>query len=120
MEITNPKVTQPKTYNKVVETIANGAIAFIGSGSSARVGYPNWSGLLETLVHEAVQVDPGKETLLNSIRNQGEFLSLASEVESILGSSHFYNRICELFGPTHPDFDDFHEELVKLPFEHIF
>ena len=114
------KNTQSMVYQRLVEAIAkNRAIAMVGAGSSIRVGFPNWTDLLERLSSEAVQIDPKCEEELNSLAHTNDYLVYAGKIKTILGPKVFASHLKEIFGPDKPKHDIFHETLVQLPFCHF-
>jgi len=56
-------ILKSDAYRRMVEAVASGAIALVGAGSSARIGYPAWKELIERLAQEARQADPDNPNL---------------------------------------------------------
>ncbi len=91
-------------------------IAMIGAGTSVRLGYPSWSGLLERLDAEA----------LAAVRDQApppagdypDMLWRAQEYRGRIGDARFGALLREIFRPTGRA-DAFLDDLVRLPFSHF-
>lgn len=94
-------------------------LGIIGAGSSARVGYPTWNQFLEKLEKEIRRSYPGMEQELESLASEPDLLWRAQEYRRLLGLDIYSAVIREQFGPEDGRFDEFHRELVLLPFSHI-
>lgn len=104
---------------QLAEAIATGnALAFVGAGSSKRVGYPSWSELLDHLEGLAIKVNPAAAARLQAIRTAYGLLR-AKNYKEILGEVVFRDEVARLFGPVTPQHDDFHEGIIRLPFRHV-
>ena len=105
---------------ELIELVASGeAVLMVGAGSSARVGYVTWNGLIEALEHLANGCGSG----LDQAR-KGDPLEYAEDIKShIRDRTHslrrYYNFLYELFKRKSPPCDDFHKMLVSLPFRGI-
>ncbi len=121
-EVFTPEERNENTERKreLIELIASGeAILIVGAGSSARVGYVTWKGLLKELEDLANECGAG----LNQER-KGDDLAYAEDIKS-----HIYNEmgdlgryhafLDELFKPKSLTYDEFHRLLVDLPFRGI-
>lgn len=105
-----------QTYRSLVEAIAGGAVLFVGAGSSFKVGYPIWGGLLAALEAAARKVDPAKVKAMEDANG----LLRASAYKKILGPDEYQRILRETFAPRTPPHDASHETLVRMPFRHIF
>ena len=119
MEIDNPKKTQPDIYNQLVNALAEDrCMAMVGAGSSMRMGYPSWNGLLELLSAQAAKIDSSRKDELSSLL-QDDPLVCADIIKAILGPGEYYSQLEKIFGPLTPEYDIFHELIVRLPFTHF-
>ncbi|MYC76472.1 hypothetical protein F4X10_11975 [Candidatus Poribacteria bacterium] len=104
----------------MIELVALGeAILMVGSGSSARVGYVTWNGLLEELEDLANRCGAGLDQTRKSDK-----LAYAKDIKSHIQNktgdlSRYYALLQNLFSPKDPPFEDFHKKLVSLPFRGI-
>jgi len=92
------------------------AVAFVGSGSSKRVGYPDWDELLSLMEGEIRTKDP---TFNGSFhREAGDTLWHAYKLKERLGEN-FYPFIKKTFEPKNNRHNAFHINLMSLSFQHI-
>lgn len=106
-----------QTYRSLVEVIAGGgAVLFVGAGSSRKVGYPMWGGLLSELEVAARKVDAAKVTEVEGV----DGLLRASTYKKVLGPDEYQRILRGTFAPRTPPHDASHETLVAMPFRHIF
>ena len=111
-----------KRGEELINLVASGeAILIVGAGSSRRVFYPDWQGLLEELEDLASKQGGFKP---NEGKRVNAFLAYAEEIKShILGKMCNLNRyhalLESLFSPKDPPCTDFHRLLVSLPFRGI-
>ena len=125
-----PEVFTPEERNEnagrkreLIELIVSGeAVLMVGAGSSARVGYETWNGLLEKLEELAIQCGEGFET--DNLKRKEKALEYAEEIkshirENINDLAIYYNLLYEFFEPKSPNYDEFHRLLVDLPFRGI-
>ncbi len=104
---------------QLAEAIATGnALAFVGAGSSKRVGYPSWPALLDHLQGLAIKANPAEAAGLQAIRTADGLLR-AQKYKQILGEVDFRDEVARLFGTVTPQHDDFHEGIIRLPFRHV-
>lgn len=103
-------------YNSLVQAIAGGAVLFVGAGSSSKVGYPMWGGLLSKLENAARHMDDAATTKVAGV----DGLLRASAYKKILGVNEYHRIICEAFAPRVPQHHAGHESLVAMPFRHVF
>ena len=104
---------------ELIDLIASGeAILIVGAGSSARVGYVTWEGLLEELEDLANRCGPG----LNQTHKDDPsvYLAYAEDIKShicnITGDlGRYYALLDKLFKPNTQGYDEFHKLLVNLP-----
>ena len=105
---------------ELIDLVASGeAIFIVGAGSSARVGYVTWDGLLEELENLANRCGEG----LDQTR-KGDELAYAEDIKLHIKNatgdlSRYYALLQNLFSPKEPPFEDFHRKLVSLPFRGI-
>ena len=123
----NPEIFTPEERDEneerkreLIELVASGEAALIvGAGSSARVGYMTWNGLLEELEDLANRCGAG----LDQTR-KGDKLAYAEDIKSHIENktgdlSRYYALLENLFSPKDPPFEDFHKTLISLPFRGI-
>ena len=123
----NPEIFTPEERDQneerkreLIELVASGeAVLIVGAGSSVRVCYVTWDGLLEELEDLANRCGAG----LNQTR-KGDALAYAEDIKSHIrdktgGLGRYYARLENLFGPKDPPYKDFHRKLVALPFRGI-
>ena len=100
---------------ELIELVVSGeAVLIVGAGSSARVGYVTWDGLLEKLEDLANRCGPG----LNQTRkdNPLEYAEdIKSHIEKTDDIGKYYDLLYELFQPNAQGSDEFHKLLVNLP-----
>lgn len=104
-----------QTYRSLVEAIAGGAVLFVGAGSSRKVGYPMWGGLLAELEAAARKVDEAKIKEVDGV----DGLLRASTYKTVLGPDEYQRILRETFAPRTPPHDPAHEALVAMPFRHV-
>lgn len=102
-------------YRRLVKVIADGAILFVGAGSSRRVGHPGWGDLLDTLHMAARKLDAAKADDFE----HADGMVRAGEYKQILGETAFFKILRDAFSPKQPAHDRFHEILIELPFQHV-
>ena len=105
---------------ELIELVASGeAVLIVGAGSSARVRYVTWDGLLQELENLANGCGAGLDQ-----RRRNDPLIYAERIKShILNKtgnlSRYYALLQNLFCPKEPPFEDLHRKLVSLPFRGI-
>ena len=122
-----PEIFEPKERDEneerkrqLIELVASGeAVLIVGAGSSARVDYVTWKGLLEELEALANRCGPG----LDQTRKDDP-LKYAEDIKSHIreemnGLGRYYALLQNLFSPKNLPFKDFHRKLVSLPFRGI-
>ena len=123
----NPEIFTPEERDQneerkreLIELVASGeAVLIVGAGSSVRVCYVTWDGLLEELEDLANRCGAG----LNQTR-KGDALAYAEDIKSHIrdktgGLGRYYALLQNLFSPKNPPFQDFHRQLISLPFRGI-
>ena len=125
--MSNPEIFTSEEWDEnedrkreLIELVASGeAVLMVGAGSSARVGYVTWDGLLEKLENLANRCDKGLDQ-----SRKGDPLAYAEDIKSHIcnkmGDLDKYHALLQkLFSPRDPPFTDFHTKLVVLPFRGI-
>ena len=123
----NPEIFTSDEWNKnedrkreLIDLVASGeAVLMVGSGSSARLGYVTWNGLIGELENLANRCGEG----LDQTR-KGDALAYAEDIKSHIREKEgdlgrYYNLLDDLFKPESPAYDEFHRMLVDLPFRGI-
>ena len=123
----NPEIFTPEERDEneerkheLIELVVSGeAVLMVGAGSSARVGYVTWDGLLEELENLASSFGEGLDQTRKS-----EALAYAEDIKSHIENKtgdlgRYYALLQNLFSPKDPPFEDFHRKLVSLPFRGI-
>lgn len=128
-----PKIFTPQEQNEneerkreLIELVASGeAVLLVGAGSSKRVGYPDWRGLLkdlEDLTNEfSDSFEPDKRKREKFPLKYAEEIKLHVCQSNGLKKYHtLLRRLLEL-GPDleYPPFEKLHKTLVSLPFRGI-
>jgi hypothetical protein len=93
--------------------------ALVGAGSSARLGYPLWEGLLRALEDEVRRVRPEVAPAIEAASQLPDPLWRAEECRRLLGEARFARFIERTFAPNGQPSDGFHRALVALPFRHV-
>lgn len=121
-EIFTPEERDANTERKrqLIELVASGeAILIVGAGSSRRMGYPDWSGLIDQLENLASEYDFQR----NEEKRKDDPLEYAEEIKSLIRQTdnlgRYHALLYNLFKRKIPSFDPFHERLVSLPFRGI-
>jgi tetratricopeptide (TPR) repeat protein len=107
-----------EVYRGLVAAIANGALLFVGAGSSCRVGYPGWAELLRRLSEAARHANPDRTDEVDRVQDTDGLLQ-ADTYRDVLGKAGYYDELRSAFGPRTPQHDLFHKMLVGLPFKHV-
>ncbi len=120
-EVFTPEEREENENRKreLTELVTSGeAVLIVGSGSSARVGYETWNGLLEKLEELAMQCGDGLDQ-----SRKNDLLAYAEDIKSHIKKrgklNRYRNLLYELFKRKSPPCDDFHTMLVSLPFRGI-
>jgi hypothetical protein len=125
-----PEVFTPEERNENAErkreliklVVSGEAVLMVGSGSSARLKYVTWDGLLEKLEELAIQCGDG----LDQSRKK-DLLVYAEDIKSHINEKtgslkRYHDCLYDLFkrkSPPCEPCDDFHKMLVSLPFRGI-
>ena len=105
---------------ELIELVASGeAMLIVGAGSSARLRYVTWDGLIQKLEDLANRCGTGLDQ-----RHKNDPLVYAEDIKShILDKTgdlgRYYALLQNLFSPKDPSFEDFHSKLASLPFRGI-
>ena len=128
-EIFTPEELKENEERKrdLIDLVTSGeAILLVGAGSSVRVGYPGWLGLLTKLENLAIKCGddfkPNKGKCKNS--NPLEYLEYAKDIKSHISDKtgnlgRYHDLLYDLFQPKIPSHNEFHRLLVELPFRGI-
>ena len=127
---TTPETFTPKEQNEneerkreLIELVASGeAVLIVGAGSSARVGYVTWEGLLKEL--EDLANECGCDFEKDEEKRVRKPLEYAEDIKSHIRNKtgdlgRYYALLYELFQPNAQGYDEFHRLLVDLPFRGI-
>ncbi len=128
-EIFTPEERDENTRRKrdLIELVDSGeAILFVGAGSSVRVGYPDWSSLLQKLEDLASKCGDDFKPNIVKCKNSDplEYLEYAEYIKSYISEKtddidRYYALLYDLFEPKKPSYNEFHRLLVELPFRGI-
>ena len=122
----NPEIFTPEERDEnedrkreLIELVASGeAVLIVGAGSSARLGYVTWDGLLEELENLANSCGEGLDQ-----SRKGNPLAYAEDIKSHIEKTDdigkYYHSLYELFRPNAQGYDEFHRLLIDLPFRGI-
>ena len=126
----NPEIFTPEERDEneerkreLIDLVASGeAVLMVGAGSSVRVGYVTWDGLLEELENLADQC--GRDFEKDEEKRVKKPLEYAEDIKSHIRDKtgdlgRYYALLDQLFKPKSPAYDDFHKMLVSLPFRGI-
>ena len=125
----NPKILtldeqneNTKRKGELIKLVASKeAVLIVGAGSSRRVGYPDWRGLIEELKGLASELGDGSKPTEGN--GEDDLLTCAEAIKSYICNKknlHLYYGLLEyLFSPADPPYKDFHRILVSLPFRGI-
>lgn len=109
---------------ELIDLVTSGeAVLVVGAGSSARIGYVTWDGLLEKLENLAIECGEGFE--IDNLKREKSPLEYAEDIKTHItdkcGDLDRYKGLLQtdLFSPRNPTFTDFHKKLVSLPFRGI-
>ena len=123
----NPEIFTPEERDEneerkreLIELVASGeAILLVGAGSSARIGYVTWNGLMQELGDLANRCGEGlDQTRKNDPLEYAEDIKL--HIRDKTGNlRRYHDFLYRLFERKSPPCDDFHKMLVSLPFRGI-
>lgn len=98
-------------------------LLFVGAGCSALIGYPTWGKLIKEI--EKLAINCGGDISSETVQTNLDFISYAEILKEHIRSSkgncyRYYALIENLFKPrSECSIDDFHRNLVQLPFSGI-
>ncbi len=105
-----------ESQKKLFKLIENGeGVLFVGSGSSRRLDYPSWEGVLLDLT-ENINEEDVKNTIKDKIQ-KGELLIAAEIIKSKVDLTKYNDAFKDFFGPKERTHDDFHKLLVSVRFK---
>ena len=104
--------------------VSKEAVLMVGAGSSARVGYVTWDGLMKEL--EDLAIECGKDFDKDDLKRKEQPLEYAEDIKSHISEKNkssklkkYHDCLYKLFKRKSPPCDDFHKMLVTLPFRGI-
>ena len=109
--------------HELIELVASEeAVLIVGAGSSVRVGYPDWFGLLTGLEDLASKWVAGFKP--DKGKRKDDPLTYVDDIKSHIcdetgNLDRYHNLLYELFGRRSASVDNFHKMLVSLPFRGI-
>ena len=105
-----------ESEQRLFQLIESGkAILFIGSGSSRRLGYPSWEGILNDL--KDLSDNESVITLVEQKINDGDLLLAAEIIKNKITFEQYNLKFEEFFKAKEPPYDDFHRLLMKVKFK---
>ncbi|MFC0877447.1 SIR2 family protein [Saccharicrinis sp. FJH2] len=105
-----------ESQEKLFKLIESGeGVLFVGSGSSVRLNYPSWEGVLRDLSNKITE-DAVKNIIEDKI-GKGELLLAAEIIKSKIDSTEYNSAFESFFGPKKTTHDDFHKLLVTVRFK---
>ncbi len=105
-----------ESQEKLFKLIESGeGVLFVGSGSSVRLKYPSWEGVLRDLAEQITEEDL-KMIIEDKISNE-ELLIAAEIIKSNVNLDEYNAAFEDFFGPKDPTHDDFHKLLVSVRFK---
>lgn len=110
-----------KRKRELIDLVVSGeAVLIVGAGSSARIGYVTWDGLMEELENLA----SGEGFDKDDLKRERAPLEYAEDIKSHISDKkgslrRYHGTLYDLFKQKSPPFDDFHKMLVSLPFRGI-
>ncbi len=121
-EVFTPQERNENTERKreLVEFVASGeAVLIVGAGSSVRVCYVTWDGLMVNLENLANECGEGlTQRFKNDPLAYAEDIKLHIKNETS-NLNRYHALLQNLFCPKDPPCNDFHKKLVALPFRGI-
>lgn len=93
--------------------------AFLGSGCSAKIGYPSWSKLITDLEQRVSQKDPTNHDMYRNVDSKKEALWYAGFLKGRLDESEFASFMHDTFHPQLDKIGVFHQQLMSIPFRHF-
>lgn len=124
-KIFTPKEERENEERKreMIELVASKeAVLIVGSGSSARLGYVTWDGLLQKL--EFLASKCGDDFDQNDEKRKYQPLKYVEDIKLHIYQQEgnldkYLNLLSDLFKVRDPSCDDFHRTLISLPFREI-
>jgi tetratricopeptide (TPR) repeat protein len=100
--------------------VSSPTLAFIGAGSSRRLGYPTWSGLLDQLEDHVVNQGLMSVDELDQLKSDtaDDPVWLTSLFKTRMGDD-WEAFVSERFERSSAEIEDFHTNLIKIPFRHF-
>jgi hypothetical protein len=104
-----------ESEQRLFQLIESGkAVLFIGSGSSRRLGYPSWEGILNNL--KDLFENESDITLVEQKINDGDLLLAAEIIKNKTTIEQYSLKFEEFFKAKEPPYDDFHRLLMNVKF----
>lgn len=105
-----------ESQEKLFKLIESGeGVLFVGSGSSVRLKYPSWEGVLRDLASNITE-DAIKKIIEDKISNE-ELLIAAEIIKNKINPTVYNSAFEKFFGPKDPTHDAFHNLLVSVRFK---
>lgn len=111
-----------QAFQKLFTLLRSGdnALALVGAGTSARMGFPTWTRLLDALDALVEQHHPQPPKLRANRRKQTDLLWRAEEYRRLLSPEDYHSFIEHAFDDdASRPLDESLRALVKLPFRHV-
>jgi NAD-dependent SIR2 family protein deacetylase len=114
-------------FDQLARLVASGeAVALVGAGVSAGLGYPNWRALLDGLhdriVHEVERAaragEPARQAPSRYLRDFDDLLWRAEEYRRLLGPVAYAAALEQEFGAARA-LNETIRRIVRLPFRHL-
>lgn len=105
-----------ESQNRLFKLIESGeGVLFVGSGSSVRLNYPSWEGVLNELAN---QINDDKvNSLIKDKIVLGELLLAAEIIKNRIDLEVYNSAFKDFFKKKEPSHDDFHKLLVNVKFK---
>lgn len=114
-----PDPANQEAFQELIKTLREDRpLALVGAGSSARLGYPGWSQLLDLLAAEIRRLHPKADAELKDLAGDPDALWRAEEYRRLLGDG-FGPFMRSTFDRRAPAYDGFHQDLIRLPVAHV-
>jgi len=112
------------TFELLRESInKNIVFAFIGAGSSKKLGYPLWDKLIEILENEASKKTSAEDLNIYKCYKLNNYIDnywYAEMLRNFFDEEEFKNIIFNIYRPKkeNNNFKPFHQNIIRIPFRH--